>query len=65
MGPSSGADVFTLGYIRDRILHALNPEAFTAMNIQLGRLQIASVDGALARAARAARKLPAVTAGLA
>jgi hypothetical protein len=58
-------DVFTLGYIRDRILHALNPEAFTAVNIQLGRLQIASVDGALARAARAAMKLPAVTAGLA
>ena len=58
-------DVFTLGYIRDRILHALNPDAFTAVNIQLGRLQIASVDGALARAARAAMKLQAVTAGLA
>ncbi|MGH2579590.1 MAG: hypothetical protein ACRDGP_01920 [Actinomycetota bacterium] len=58
-------DVFTLGYIRDRILHALNPDEFIAVNIQLGRLQIASVDGALARAARAARKLRAVTAGLA
>ncbi len=57
-------DVFTLGYIRDRILHALNPDAFTAVNIQLGRLQIAVVDGAPARAARAARKLRAVTAGL-
>jgi hypothetical protein len=34
------------------------------MNIQLGRLQIASVDGALARASRAATKLRAVTAGL-
>jgi hypothetical protein len=43
----------------------MNPEAFTALNIQLGRLQIASVDGALARAARAAMKLRAVTAGLA
>jgi hypothetical protein len=31
----------------------------------VGEVQIASVDGALARAARAARKLPAVTAGLA
>jgi len=58
-------DVFTLGYIRDRILHALNPSDVTAMNIQLGRLQIASVDGSLARATRAARKLRAVTAGLA
>jgi hypothetical protein len=58
-------DVFTLGYIRDRILHALNPEAFTAVNIQLGRLQIASVDGALVRVSRAAMKLRAVTAGLA
>ncbi|HET7870687.1 MAG TPA: hypothetical protein VFM85_10280 [Actinomycetota bacterium] len=57
-------DVFTLGYIRDRILHALNPAEFTAMNIQLGRLQIASLDGALARASRAARKLRTVTAGL-
>jgi hypothetical protein len=57
-------DVFTLGYIRGRILHALNPADVTAMNIQLGRLQIASADGALARAARAARKLRAVTARL-
>jgi hypothetical protein len=58
-------DVFTLGYIRDRILHALNTADVTPMNIQLGRLQVASLDGALARAARAARKLRAVTAGLA
>jgi hypothetical protein len=57
-------DVFALGYIRDRILHALNPAEFTAVNIQLGRLQIAVVDGALARAARAARRLRGVTAGL-
>jgi hypothetical protein len=57
-------DVFTLGYIRDRILHVLTPSDVTAMNIQLGRLQIASVDGALARATRAARNLRAVTAGL-
>jgi hypothetical protein len=45
-------DVFTLGYIRDRILHALSPADLTAMNIQLGRLQIASVDGASPRAIR-------------
>jgi hypothetical protein len=64
-GATVMGDVFTLGYIRDRVLHALNPDAFTAVNIQLGRLQIASVDGALARAARAAMKLRAVTAGLA
>ena len=64
-GAAVRGDAFTLGYIRDRILHALNPDAFTAVNIQLGRLQIASVDGALARAARAARKLRAATAGLA
>jgi hypothetical protein len=64
-GAAVGGDVFTLGYIRDRILHALNPTEFTSVNIQLGRLQIAVVDGALARAARAARKLRAVTAGLA
>ena len=64
-GAAVRGDVFTLGYIRDRILHALNPDAFTAVNIQLGRLQVASGDGALARAARAARKLRAATAGIA
>jgi hypothetical protein len=64
-GAAVRGDVFTLAYIRDRILHALNPDAFTAVNIQLGRLQVASVDGTLARAARAARKLRAATAGLA
>jgi hypothetical protein len=64
-GVAVSGDVFTLGYIRDRIVHALNPDAFTAVNIQLGRLQIASADGALARAVRAARKLRAATAGLA
>jgi hypothetical protein len=58
-------DVFTLGYIRDRIVHALDPAAVTAVNIQLGRLQIAAVDGALARAARAATELRTVTPGLA
>lgn len=63
-GAAVRGDVFTLGYIRDRILHALNPADVTTMNIQLGRLQIASGDGALARAARAARKLRAVTARL-
>jgi hypothetical protein len=57
-------DVFTLGYIRNRILHALHPADLTAMNIQLGRLQIASVDGASPRAIRVARKLRAVTAAL-
>jgi len=64
-GAAVRGDVFTLAYIRDRILHALNPDGFTAVNIQLGRLQVASVDGTLARAARAARKLRAATAGLA
>ena len=58
-------EVFTLGYIRDRIVHALDPAAVTAVNIQLGRLQIAAVDGALARAARAATELRTVTRGLA
>jgi len=58
-------DVFTLGYIRDRIVHTLDPGHVTALNIQLGRLQIAAVDAALARATRAAKKLRAVTAGLA
>jgi hypothetical protein len=57
-------DVFTLGYIRDRIVHALDPAHITALNIQLGRLQLAAVDGALARASRAATRLRAVTAGL-
>jgi hypothetical protein len=57
-------DVFTLGYIRDRILHALDPANITAMNIQLGRLQIAAVDGAFGRTIRDARRLQAVTAGL-
>ena len=58
-------DVFTLGYIRDRIVHALDPAHVTALNIQLGRLQLAAVDGALARATRAAKRLRAVTAELA
>jgi len=57
-------DVFTLGYIRDRIVHALDATHVTALNIQLGRLQLAAVDGALARATRAAKRLRAVTAGL-
>jgi len=58
-------DAFTLGYIRDRIVHALDPAHTTALNIQLGRLQLAAVDGALARATRAAKGLRAVIAGLA
>jgi hypothetical protein len=57
-------DVFTLGYIRDRILHALDPANVTAMNIELGKLQIAAVDGAFGRTIRDARRLRAVTAGL-
>jgi hypothetical protein len=46
-------------------VHALDPAAVIAVNIQLGRLQIAAVDGALARAARAATELRTVTLGLA
>jgi hypothetical protein len=57
-------DVFTLGYIRDRILHSLAPVDATAMNIQLGKLQIASVDAAFARVTRAARQLRGVVTGL-
>jgi hypothetical protein len=62
--PAVRGDVFTLGYIRDRILQALDPADVTAMNIQLGRLQIAAVDGAFERSIRDARRLRGVVPGL-
>jgi hypothetical protein len=53
-------DIFTLGYIRDRILPALNSSDVTLMNTELGKLQGAQAtmsDRVLAAAAEAAGRL--------
>jgi hypothetical protein len=50
-------DVFTLFYMRDRILGALTPEQRTSANVLIDRLQVAGADHAVVRAAAAASKL--------
>jgi hypothetical protein len=55
-GAVSG-DVFTLGYIRDRILGALQEPELTSVNARLQHLQVAAADGDLVRAAAQARAL--------
>ena len=50
-------DVFTLGYIRDRILAALHEPHLTSVNTLLQHLQVAAADGDLARAGAEARAL--------
>ena len=50
-------DVFSLFYIRDRIIDSLTPEQVTAVNTQVGHLQVAAPDGELARATKAAGAL--------
>jgi len=59
---SVNGDVFTLFYIRDRILSSLTPEQVTSVNTEIGRLQVAGADGNLARATAAAASLRGVLA---
>jgi len=49
-------DVFTMFYLRDRILHTLAPADVTALNSLIGTLQVAGADHDLAAAAESARK---------
>jgi len=51
---SVNGDVFTLYYLRDRILHTLAPADVTAVNGVIGTLQVAGADQDLAAATRAA-----------
>src|SRR5215211_6859686 len=50
-------DVFTLGYIRDRILNSLSRADTTRVNTELLQLQVATADGDLAAASDAAERL--------
>ena len=50
-------DVFTLFYIRDRILSTLAPADVTSLNTEIGKLQSAGFDGNLARAAGSAARI--------
>jgi len=52
-------DVFSLFYIRDRIVESLSPEVRTEVNTQVGHVQVAGPDGDLARATKAATALRA------
>jgi hypothetical protein len=57
-------DVFTLFYMRDRLLGALTPPQLTAVNTSIDRLQVAGAEHDLVGAATAARKLRDVVAGI-
>ena len=57
-------DVFTLFYIRDRILHTLGGADVTSVNIELGKLQSAGFDEDLTRAAGAAARLRDAVVGI-
>ena len=50
-------DVFTLFYLRDRVVSSLTPAQASAYNHQLGTLQVAAPEHALRQAVRAARAL--------
>ena len=50
-------DVFTLEYIRDRILNTLHGADTTRVNTELLKLQVATADGDLAAASDAAERL--------
>jgi hypothetical protein len=50
-------DVFTLGYIRDRILNTLNSADATRLNTEFLKLQVAAADGDLAAASGTAKRL--------
>jgi hypothetical protein len=55
-------DVFTLFYMRDRIIAALTPAQLTDVNTLIDRLQVAAADHDVVRAAAAATKLGDVVA---
>jgi hypothetical protein len=57
-------DAFTLGFIRDRILKAVDPANLGRINTQLLALQIAALDEDFAAATNAAPKLREILAGL-
>jgi len=50
-------DVFTLGYIRDRILNTLDGADATRVNTEFLKLQVATADGDLAEASDTAERL--------
>jgi len=50
-------DVFTLFYLRDRVVSSLTPAQTSAYNHQLGALQVAAPDHNLGQAVQAARAL--------
>ena len=50
-------DVFTLGYIRDRILTTLDDAETTRVNTEYLKLQVAAADGDLTKASDAAERL--------
>jgi hypothetical protein len=52
-----GGDVFTLGYIRDRVMNTLNEADATRIDTEFLELQVASTDGDLAATSGAARRL--------
>ena len=52
-----GGDVFTLGYIRDRVLDTLDGADATRLNTEFLKLQVAAADGDLAAASDAAKSL--------
>jgi hypothetical protein len=58
-------DVFTLFYMRDRIIGALTPAQLTDVNTLIDRLQVAGADHDVVRAAAAATKLQHVVARIA
>jgi hypothetical protein len=55
-GAVSG-DVFTIGYIRDRILNNLDDAETTRVNTEYLKLQVAAADGNLTKASDAAERL--------
>jgi hypothetical protein len=57
-------DVFTLFYMRDRLLGLFTPDQLSAVNTLIDRLQIAGADRDLAGASSAAAKLHDVVAGI-
>jgi hypothetical protein len=60
-----GSDVFTLGYIRDRILGSVTGAERTRIDLELGSLQDAVVDRDLAAARTGADRLRATVASVA
>jgi hypothetical protein len=61
---ATGGDIYTLDYIRDRILQRLDPAQATELNTQLGELQIAVVDHDFAAMTKPAATLRDLAASL-